>query len=143
MSDPIERLALRVQLPAFPGTTLAPGVADLLADGLGGICLFGSNTAGGLDSTALLTAAIREISASAVVATDEEGGDVTRLHARTGSPVLGPAEGGRREHLQRRPGGKDSGGRVADRWHRPALRGPERGSRGRGRAVRGRSSRPR
>ena len=43
----LERLALRVQLSAFPGTTLPAEVADLLEDGLGGVCLFGSNTADG------------------------------------------------------------------------------------------------
>ena len=40
----IERLALQVLLPAFPGTTLPAEWADLFAEGLGGVCLFGSNT---------------------------------------------------------------------------------------------------
>ncbi len=35
----------------------------------------------------------------AVVAIDEEGGDVTRLHARSGSPVLGPAALGAADDL--------------------------------------------
>jgi len=87
----LERLALRVLLPAFPGTTLAPDVADLLAEGLGGVCLFGSNTAAGPGAVAELTAAIHAAAPYAVVAVDEEGGDVTRLHALDGSPVLGPA----------------------------------------------------
>ena len=91
MTDSLERLALRVQLPAFPGTTLAPEVADLLADGVGGVCLFGSNTAGGHEVVARFTAAVHDACPQAVVAIDEEGGDVTRLHAGSGSPVLGPA----------------------------------------------------
>lgn len=87
----IETLALRVLLPAFPGTTLPADWAELFAEGLGGVCLFGSNTADGPAAIAALTAAIRAIAPDAVIAVDEEGGDVTRLHALTGSPVLGPA----------------------------------------------------
>lgn len=87
----LEQLALRVLLPAFPGTTLARDVADLFAEGLGGVCLFGSNTAAGPGAVAELTSAIHAAAPYAVVAVDEEGGDVTRLHALDGSPVLGPA----------------------------------------------------
>jgi beta-N-acetylhexosaminidase len=87
----LDRLALQVQLGAFPGTTLAPEVSRLLDAGLGGLCLFGSNTADGHDAIAVLTQAAHAVSPCAVIAVDEEGGDVTRLHASTGSPVLGPA----------------------------------------------------
>ena len=87
----VDRLALRVLMPAFPGTTLTRDVADLLAEGLGGVCLFASNTAAGPAAVAELTAAIHAAAPYAVVAVDEEGGDVTRLHALDGSPVLGPA----------------------------------------------------
>jgi beta-N-acetylhexosaminidase len=98
-TDSVEELALRVQLPAFPGTTFAPDVLELLSAGLGGVCLFGSNTAGGAEVTARLTAAVHEASPRAVVAIDEEGGDVTRLHARSGSPVLGAAALGAADDL--------------------------------------------
>jgi beta-N-acetylhexosaminidase len=98
--DSLDRLALRVLLPAFPGTTLPADWAPLLADGLGGVCLFGSNTAGGPESVAALTASIRAIAPDAVIAVDEEGGDVTRLHARDGSPVLGPAALGAADDLE-------------------------------------------
>ena len=91
MSLPLERLALAVQLPAFSGTTLSAPVADLLAEGLGGVCLFGSNTCGGHAAVAALTDAVHDANPAAVVAIDEEGGDVTRLHVADGSPVLGPA----------------------------------------------------
>ncbi len=87
----LDELALRVLLASFPGTTLAPDVAELFDAGLGGFCLFGSNTADGPEAIAALTAAIRSRAPYAVVAVDEEGGDVTRLHALEGSPVLGPA----------------------------------------------------
>ena len=90
MSD-LERLALAVQLASWPGTSLPAEAERLLAEGLGGICLFGSNTAGGPARVHSLCSAVHAAAAGAVVAIDEEGGDVTRLHAHSGSPVLGPA----------------------------------------------------
>jgi beta-N-acetylhexosaminidase len=96
----LDELALRVQLPAFPGTTLAREVGVLLGEGLGGVCLFGSNTADGPEAVAELTAAIHAAGPGAVVAVDEEGGDVTRLHALAGSPVLGPGALGAVDDLE-------------------------------------------
>jgi len=87
----LDEHALRVQLPGFDGTSLQPEVLDLFAAGLGGLCLFGSNTAAGPETLAALTGSVHAAAPGAVVAVDEEGGDVTRLHAATGSPVLGPA----------------------------------------------------
>src|SRR6478609_5356446 len=95
----LESLALRVQLPAFAGTSLPDDYAALLAEGLGGVCYFGSNTADGLRGVAELSAAIRAANPRAVIAVDEEGGDVTRLHALDGSPVLGPAALGAADDL--------------------------------------------
>ena len=86
----IERLALGVLLPSFSGTAVADDVLRLLDDGLGGLCLFGSNTADGPEAVAAYAARVRSVSPGAVLAVDEEGGDVTRLHVRDGSPVLGP-----------------------------------------------------
>lgn len=85
------RLALQVLLPGFAGTTLPDDYRDLLADGLGGVCYFGSNTADGPTALAALSAAITAANPAAVVAVDEEGGDVSRLHTRAPSPVLGAA----------------------------------------------------
>jgi beta-N-acetylhexosaminidase len=85
----LDELALGVLLPSFRGTSLAADVLGLLDEGLGGLCLFGSNTADGPDAVAAYTARVREVSPGAVVAVDEEGGDVTRLHVPDGSPVLG------------------------------------------------------
>jgi beta-N-acetylhexosaminidase len=95
----VETLALRVQLPAFAGTTLPDDYAELLAEGLGGVCYFGSNTADGPAAVAELSAAIKAANPRAVIAVDEEGGDVTRLHALDGSPVLGPAALGAADDL--------------------------------------------
>ncbi|MDF1604250.1 glycoside hydrolase family 3 N-terminal domain-containing protein [Nocardioides sp. YIM 152315] len=101
MTDtPLETLALAVQLPAFAGTSLPAEYAALLAEGLGGVCYFGSNTADGPEAVARLSAAIRAANPHAVIAVDEEGGDVTRLHAVDGSPVLGPAALGAADDLE-------------------------------------------
>lgn len=88
---PVEELALRVQLGSFEGPSLRADWAALLAEGLGGVCLFGSNLTGSLADAAALVAAVRAARPEALVATDEEGGDVTRLHSRDASPVPGPA----------------------------------------------------
>ncbi|MBO0847453.1 MAG: glycoside hydrolase [Nocardioides sp.] len=90
MTD-LATLALRVQLPGFPGRTLDDDARALFAEGLGGLCLFGTNTEAGPDAVAGLTQTIRDLAPGAVIAVDEEGGDVTRLHAAGGSPVLGAA----------------------------------------------------
>jgi beta-N-acetylhexosaminidase len=95
----LDVLALRVQLPGFPGATLSGEVLDLLHEGLGGLCLFGSNTAAGLPALTELTAAVESARPNAVVAVDEEGGDVSRLHALEGSPVLGAAALGAADDL--------------------------------------------
>ena len=87
----ISTLALQVLLPGFEGSTLPDDYRLLLEQGLGGVCYFGSNTADGPDAVAALSAAIRAANPSAVVAVDEEGGDVSRLHTREPSPVLGAA----------------------------------------------------
>jgi len=90
MSGELESAALAVQLSSFSGPVLPDDIADLLAAGLGGICLFGSNTTGGVAGVAELTRAIRAAGPQALVAVDEEGGDVSRLHPGH-SPVLGAA----------------------------------------------------
>ncbi|WP_244971477.1 beta-N-acetylhexosaminidase [Paramicrobacterium chengjingii] len=81
-------------LPGFEGTTLPGWLAARLRAGLGGVCIFGPNIedAAGLRR---LTDQIREANPHAIVAIDEEGGDVTRLHYSTGSPYPGNAVLGR------------------------------------------------
>jgi beta-N-acetylhexosaminidase len=100
-------LAASVLLPGFRGTTLPDWLRVRLESGLAGVCLFaenivddspGSPDAAGPDSDARLAALTGEIRAAhpaAVVAIDEEGGDVTRLAAATGSPYPGNAVLGR------------------------------------------------
>jgi beta-N-acetylhexosaminidase len=93
-----ESAALATVLPGFTGTTLPPWLEDRLRAGLGGVCLFASNITS-LDQLRALTDAIYAANPRAVVAVDEEGGDVTRLFARAGSPYPGNAVLGRIDDL--------------------------------------------
>jgi len=88
--DRVCSLASRVVMGAFPGPTLPSWMAERLDAGLGSVCLFGSNIATA-EQLASLTAAMRAIAPDVLIATDEEGGDVTRLHRRSGSPQPGNA----------------------------------------------------
>ncbi|MHC5797610.1 beta-N-acetylhexosaminidase [Lacisediminihabitans sp. FW035] len=83
-----------VLLPGFVGTTLPEWLAARLRAGLAGVCLFAQNIASPQQLRAL-TEAIREANPRAVIAIDEEGGDVTRLHSALGSPYPGNAILGR------------------------------------------------
>jgi beta-N-acetylhexosaminidase len=82
-------LADAVLLPGFAGTTPPDWIRRRVAAGLGGVVLFARNCASA-GQVAALTAALRAERTDVLVATDEEGGDVTRLFAATGSPVPGP-----------------------------------------------------
>lgn len=53
----------------------------------GAICLFAQNTAGGFAATRTLIAQIRALNSEVIIASDEEGGDVTRLEAAQGSAL--------------------------------------------------------
>ena len=86
----LRRLILGCLLAAFPGTEPPGWALRLVADGLAGHVLFARNV-GTPAQLAALTAALRDARADVVVAVDEEGGDVTRLHHATGSPYPGNA----------------------------------------------------
>ncbi|TQS29937.1 glycoside hydrolase family 3 protein [Microbispora sp. KK1-11] len=88
--DPgLHRLAAGALLISFQGTTAPDWVLRGLEDGLGGVCLFGFNVAGG-EQVAALSARLNE-AGRPVVSLDEEGGDVTRLAYHTGSAYPGNA----------------------------------------------------
>ncbi|TFB98677.1 hypothetical protein E3O42_15020 [Cryobacterium adonitolivorans] len=81
-------------MPGFVGTVLPGWLRQRLQDGLGAVCLFGQN----IESIAQLrelTDSIRDANPLAVIAIDEEGGDVTRLYFSSGSPYPGNAILGR------------------------------------------------
>ena len=83
-SADLRRLALAVIQPGFTGLTAPPWLLDRLAEGLGGVALFARNIQSPAQVSAL-TAAIHRANPAALVAIDEEGGDVTRLEHSTGS----------------------------------------------------------
>jgi beta-N-acetylhexosaminidase len=77
-----------VLLPGFAGTAPPDWVRRRVAAGLGGVVLFARNLASAAQAGEL-TAALRAEREGVLIATDEEGGDVTRLDAAVGSPVPG------------------------------------------------------
>ena len=83
-----------VLLPGFDGTELPDWLERRLRAGLGGVCLFGMNISS-LEQLRGLTSAIYAANPAAIIAIDEEGGDVTRLYQREGSPFPGNAVLGR------------------------------------------------
>lgn len=85
MTDELTSLIRTTLMPGFVGPTLPEWLEDELDAGLGSVCLFGTNVVDP-DQTSALTAAIHDANPLAIVTMDEEGGDVTRLHHRTGSP---------------------------------------------------------
>src|SRR6266852_2550811 len=86
--DSIERLADRCLLPGFTGTVAPDWVLRRTAAGLGGVCLYARNFESP-EQLAALTASLHGERAQLIIAIDEEGGDVTRLEARTGSSYPG------------------------------------------------------
>ncbi|WP_394552885.1 glycoside hydrolase family 3 protein [Agromyces sp. MMS24-JH15] len=90
----LRRDILTTLLPGFTGPAAPDWVLARLRDGLGGVCLFGSNVVA-RDQLAALCAELRGANPAAVVAIDEEGGDVTRLYYDRGAPWPGNAVLGR------------------------------------------------
>ena len=83
-----ERLALRCLLPGFVGTVPPHWVKRRVAAGLGGVVLYGRNVEDP-DQLAALNAGLHAERPQLLIAIDEEGGDVTRLEAKTGSSFPG------------------------------------------------------
>jgi beta-N-acetylhexosaminidase len=89
---------LATLLAGFAGTVLPPWLQDRLQAGLGGVCLFANNMSSA-EQLQSLTGAILSANPDAIIAIDEEGGDVTRLFAATGAPFPGNAVLGRLDDL--------------------------------------------
>ncbi|MEU5973292.1 glycoside hydrolase family 3 N-terminal domain-containing protein [Streptomyces sp. NPDC047315] len=87
-TDQLSRDALAVLQPGFEGTTAPDWLLRQIADGLGGVGLFGRNITTPEQLTAL-NAQLRAERDDLLVAIDEESGDVTRLEVRGGSSFPG------------------------------------------------------
>ncbi|MHA7985646.1 beta-N-acetylhexosaminidase [Rathayibacter sp. CAU 1779] len=101
MGDPLQRARAiaTTLLPGFVGTELPEALRARLESGLGGVCVFGPN----IESPAQLNAlneAILTANPLAVIAIDEESGDVTRLNYADGSPYPGAAVLGRLDETE-------------------------------------------
>lgn len=86
----LRHLASATLLVPFRGGTPPPWLLGMLDQGLGGVLLFGHNV-GDPEQVARLSATLGSAGDRPLVAIDEEGGDVTRLAHRTGSPYPGNA----------------------------------------------------
>jgi beta-N-acetylhexosaminidase len=89
---------LATLLPGFAGTVLPIWLRERLRAGLGGVCLSAQNITSP-EQLRSLTDAIMSENPYAIIAVDEEGGDVTRLFAATGAPFPGNAVLGRLDDL--------------------------------------------
>ncbi|SCK31566.1 glycoside hydrolase family 3 protein [Streptomyces sp. WMMB 322] len=87
-TESLTRDALTVLQPGFTGTSAPEWLLRQLGEGLTSVGLFGRNIESP-EQLAALTAQLREVRPEVLVAIDEEGGDVTRLEARTGSSFPG------------------------------------------------------
>lgn len=93
-TDALRRSVSTTLMPGFVGTILPSWLERRLQNGLGAVCLFGQNIVS-REQLVRLTSAILTANPLAVIAIDEEGGDVTRLYYGSGSPYPGNAILGR------------------------------------------------
>jgi beta-N-acetylhexosaminidase len=89
---------LATLLPGFAGTVLPIWLRERLRAGLGGVCLYAQNITSP-EQLRSLTDAVMSENPYAIIAVDEEGGDVTRLFGATGAPFPGNAVLGRLDDL--------------------------------------------
>jgi beta-N-acetylhexosaminidase len=84
----LEPAAAACIFPGFDGLAAPDWLRRRLGGGLGGVVLFARNI-GDPEQVAELTSALRAEQPNLLIAVDEEGGDVTRLEAATGSSFPG------------------------------------------------------
>src|SRR6478736_1442230 len=92
--EALRRLTVGTLMPGFVGTTVPAWIEREYAAGLASVCLYGANVVDP-DQLAQLCGSLRSVAPDVIVAVDEEGGDVTRLHYPTGSTQPGNALLGR------------------------------------------------
>ena len=93
-TEALRRLVRGTLMPGFVGTTVPDWIVREYAAGLASVCLYGANLADA-EQFSRLCSDLRGAGPDLVLAIDEEGGDVTRLHYLTGSPQPGNAILGR------------------------------------------------
>lgn len=100
----LDRIALRREvratlMPGFVGTEVPDWVKEWLAGDLVSVCVYGGNVR---DADQLLRVGsdLTAARSDAVIAIDEEGGDVTRLFYQEGAPYPGNAVLGRIDDLE-------------------------------------------
>ena len=76
-------------LPSFPGLDAPDWALRWVEAGVGGVVLFATNVRDA-EQVAGCRARLRGLRGDTLVSVDEEGGDVTRLFVRGGSPYPGP-----------------------------------------------------
>ncbi|HLS25592.1 MAG TPA: glycoside hydrolase family 3 N-terminal domain-containing protein [Beutenbergiaceae bacterium] len=103
--EDLQRSIHGVLLPGFNGTTPPPWLWAAASEGLAGVLLFGENTPSP-ERTAELTAQLQHRAPRLLISSDEEGGDVSRVQASTGSFLPGACALGQAgdEALTRRAG---------------------------------------
>ncbi|RNL87665.1 glycoside hydrolase family 3 protein [Halostreptopolyspora alba] len=88
-TDPqLTRLVHSVLMPGFTGVSPPGWLSRAIEDGLGAVVYFAHNLT---EDPAVLSERLHELRPDLLLASDEEGGTVTRLHARNGSPYPGHA----------------------------------------------------
>ncbi|MDI6022554.1 glycoside hydrolase family 3 N-terminal domain-containing protein [Leucobacter sp. UT-8R-CII-1-4] len=95
----LDRIALRRDLlatlmPGFAGYGMPDWVPEAFTNGMRSVCIYGENVRDA-EQLHALGAQLRAVYPQALIAIDEEGGEVTRLHYLEGSPYPGAAVLGR------------------------------------------------
>ncbi len=88
MFGSLDQLADRCLFPGFVGTIVPDWIRRRVAGGLGGVVFYGRNFET-MEQAAALAGSLHAERPELLIATDEEGGDVTRLDVRTGSSYPG------------------------------------------------------
>ena len=88
MGESLERLADRCLFPGFVGTVAPDWIRRRAAGGLGGVVFYGRNFET-LEQATTLAGALHAERPELLIATDEEGGDVTRIDVASGSSYPG------------------------------------------------------
>lgn len=98
-SEELRRLVNGVLLPGFGGTEVPQWLERAAEEELGGVVYFAHNVED-MEQVAALSAALHGFREGLIVCADEEGGNVTRLEAGTGSSFPGNAALGRLDRTE-------------------------------------------